>query len=190
MMLGGVIFSAALIFSHSRASVASLAVAFAALGWRESAHLHWRQMLSLGISMATGEAIFSGRFESWRVLLRFVAEHPWHAVFGIGYRTLAYSDYIGQTVIGDNMYLSVLVETGVIGLAVLLWFNVANLGARRAAQHANPEAAFFGTWMFCFWRGQCVQIPLADLLTYWRVLPVYLLVLAWAVRDSGEALAQ
>jgi hypothetical protein len=38
--------------------------------------------------------------------------------------------------------------------------------------------------MFCFWLGQCVQMLSADLLTYWRVLPVYFLVLAWAVRAS------
>ena len=132
-----------------------------------------------------GEDIFSGRFESWRLLLRFLAAHPWHAIFGIGYKTLPYSNYIGQTVIGDNMYLSMLVETGIIGLAVLVWFNLAILGtARRAARHANLDASFFGTWMFCFWLGQSVQMLSADLLTYWRVMPVYFLVLAWAVRAS------
>jgi O-antigen ligase len=132
-----------------------------------------------------GEYVFSGRLESWRVLLRFLAAHPWHAIFGIGYKTLPYSDYIGQKVISDNMYLSMLVETGVIGLAALVWFNIAFLGAaRRAARHASPEASFFGTWMFCFWLGQCVQMLSADVLTYWRVLPVYFLVLAWAVRAS------
>jgi hypothetical protein len=30
----------------------------------------------------------------------------------------------------------------------------------------------------------------ADLLTYWRVLPVYFLVLAWAVRESHKAPSQ
>ena len=35
--------------------------------------------------------------------------------------------------------------------------------------------------MFCFWAGQAVQMFSADLLTYWRVLPVYLFVLALAV---------
>jgi hypothetical protein len=30
----------------------------------------------------------------------------------------------------------------------------------------------------------------ADLLTYWRVLPVYLVVLAWAVRASSQTPAQ
>ena len=84
------------------------------------------------------------------------------------------------------MYLSVLVETGIIGLAALVSFNIAIVGAaRRAARHANPDASFFGTRMFCFCPGQCVEMP-ADVMTYWRVLPVYLLVLAWAVR-AGRA---
>ncbi len=134
------------------------------------------------------EAIFSGRFESWRVLLRFLAAHPWDAVFGIGYKTLPYSDYVGQTVIGDNMYLSMLVETGAIGLGALLWVNFSILrAARRAARSAGASASFFGTWMFCFWTGQLFQMFSADLLTFWRVLPIYFLVLAWAVRESRLA---
>jgi len=222
LILGGVLFSAALIFSYSRASIINLLVALAALAWLDRLRIRWRRALSLlGISIAAGaaasyyflpqavrsswlrlsgsalylfnygEAIFSGRFESWRVLLRFLAAHPWHAIFGIGYKTLPYSDYIGQTVITDNMYLSMLAETGVIGLAALLWFNLAILrAARRAARNNNADASFFGTWMFCFWLGQCVQMLSADLLTYWRVLPVYFLVLAWAVRESSQAPAQ
>ena len=42
--------------------------------------------------------------------------------------------------------------------------------------------------MFCFWAGQAVQMFSADLLTYWRVLPVYLFVLALArlMEDGGS----
>jgi hypothetical protein len=148
--------------------------------------MSWRRLSFSAIYFFDyGEALFSGRFESWRVLVRFLAEHPWHAIFGIGYKTLPYSDYIGQTVIADNMYLSMLVETGIVGLAALVWFNFAVLStARRAARHASPSASFLGTWMFCFWVGECFQMLSADLLTYWRVMPVYFLVLAWAVRAS------
>jgi O-antigen ligase len=137
------------------------------------------------------EAVFSGRLESWHVLLRFLSTHPRYAIFGIGYKTLPYSDYIGQTVIGDNMYLSMLVETGVIGLGALLWFNFSILRAAwRAARNPAPIASFLGTWMFCFWAGQLFQMFSADLLTYWRVLPVYFLVLAWAVRENRRAQVQ
>jgi len=216
LVAGGVLFSAALIFSYSRASIVCVLVALAALAWLDRSRIRWRRALSLlGVSVTAGAAlsyyflpqivqaawqrvlgsviylsdnteyVFSGRLESWRVLLRFLAAHPWHVVFGIGYKTLPYSDYIGQKVITDNMYLSMLVETGIIGLAALVWFNIAILStAHRAARNANPDASFFGAWMFCFWLGQCVQMFSADLLTYWRILPVYFLVLAWAVRAS------
>lgn len=222
LFAGGVLFSAALIFSYSRASIVNLLLAVAALAWLHRARIRWRTAIPLlGASIAAGatasyyflpaffdmfwfrlsgsalyffdatEGIFSGRFESWRILLRFLAQHPWHAIFGVGYKTLPYSDYIGQTVIADNMYLSMLVETGVIGLTALIALNVTILrAARRAARHANPSAAFCGTWIFCFWVGQSFQMLSADLLTYWRVLPVYFLVLAWAVRESRKAPAQ
>jgi hypothetical protein len=81
-------------------------------------------------------------------------------------------------VVADNMYISLLVETGVGGLAALVWLNVAILrAAARSARHS-----FFGVWMLCFWSGQAVQMASGDLLTYWRVLPVYFWVLALAVR--------
>jgi O-antigen ligase len=218
LALGGALFSAALLFSYSRASVLNLLVSLGALAWIDRARIRWRgAFVWLAISIAAGaaasyyflpelvetawmrlsgsalyffdygEGIFSGRFESWRVLARFLAEHPWHAVFGIGYKTLPYSTYIGQTVIADNMYLSMLVETGILGLAALVWLNLSILGtARRAAGHARSMASFLGTWMFCFWAGQSFQMLSADLLTYWRVMPVYFLVLAWAVRESSR----
>jgi O-antigen ligase len=128
-------------------------------------------------------AILSGRIHSWTVLTQFLIAHPWHAIFGIGYKTLPYSDFIGQTAIADNTYLSVLVETGILGFAALLVWNVAVIRASyRAANSDNSQRAFCGTWMLCFWAGQVVQMFSADLLTYWRVLPVYMCVLALAVR--------
>ena len=43
---------------------------------------------------------------SWRTLPDFLAANPWHALIGIGYKTLPYSDFTGGKVIADNMYLS------------------------------------------------------------------------------------
>lgn len=222
LLAGGVLFSAALLFSYSRSSIVNLLVALAALVWIDRGRIRWRRAVPmLGVSILAGAAasyyflpqfvdiawtrlsqsvlyffdytntVVSGRLESWRVLLQFLTAHPWHAVFGIGYKTLPYSDYIGRAVIGDNMYLSMLIETGIFGLAALLWLNFTILrAARRAARNSGPTASFLGTWMFCFWTGQMIQMLSADLLTYWRVLPVYFLVLAWAVRESSPALAQ
>ena len=78
-------------------------------------------------------------------------------------------------------------ETGIAGLAAVLLFNAAILHAAwKAARHANEQTAFFGAWMLAFWAGQCVEMLSSDVLTYWRVLPVYFYVLALAVRGSDE----
>ena len=102
-------------------------------------------------------------------------------LLGIGYKTLPYSDFIGAKAIGDNTYITLLVETGIAGLAAVVALNIAILvTAWRASRSDNPVRSFCGTWMFCFWAGQAVQMFSADLLTYWRVLPVYFFVLALA----------
>jgi O-antigen ligase len=131
------------------------------------------------------EGVLSGRVGSWRAVLAFLAEHPWHAILGVGYKTLPYSDYLGRTVITDNMYLSLLAETGIVGLGAMLWLSLEILrAARRAARSADSRRSFFGTWIFAFWAGQMVQMFSGDLLTYWRVMPLYFWVLALAVRDE------
>jgi len=131
------------------------------------------------------EGLLSGRVASWRAVLGFLAGHPWHALFGVGYKTLPYSDYLGRTVITDNMYLSLLAETGIVGLGAMLWLSLQILrSARRAAGSADPRRRFFGSWIFAFWAGEMVQMFTGDLLTYWRVLPLYFWVLAVAVRHE------
>src|SRR5207245_1294731 len=56
--------------------------------------------------------LLSGRAESWTRLAAFLAQHPWQLLFGIGYKTLPYTNLLGRPVVADNMYLSLLVETG------------------------------------------------------------------------------
>ena len=119
------------------------------------------------------ENALSGRLESWRVLTRFLAEHPWRLLLGAGYKTLPYSEVAGRPVVADNMYLSILVETGWLGLVALLLLNVAIL---RSAWRSRDS--MLGATMLAFWCGQTVQMLSGDLLTYWRVLPVYFFVLA------------
>jgi hypothetical protein len=125
--------------------------------------------------------VLSGRVASWQTLWNFIASEPWHLLLGIGYKTLPYSDFIGGKAIGDNTYITLLVETGVAGLAAVVALNIAILvTAWRASRSGNPVRSFCGTWMVCFWAGQIVQMFSGDLLTYWRVMPVYLFVLALA----------
>ena len=133
--------------------------------------------------------VLSGRLTNWMFLGNFVWRQPWTTVFGIGYKTLPYSDYAGAAVVADNTYLQLLVETGVIGLATLpKLLNAAIIRTGlRAARSGSPGTRIFGDWIFCFWIGQAVQMLSGDLITYWRVLPVYFWVLAIAAKGADRA---
>jgi O-antigen ligase len=206
---GGVVLMAALVLSYSRASLLNLAIAMLVLLWRNRrrvlrlrvlafvaagalvtwwvfptfVEIYWLRLSNSAEFFFTAtEGVLSGRVASWRTLADWAAAHPWQALTGIGYKTLPYTDYLGAPVVADNMYFSLLVETGVAGLVALLWLNVAIL---RAAWRASDS--LYGTWILCFWAGQVVQMTSGDLLTYWRVLPVYFLVLALALRERKSS---
>jgi O-antigen ligase len=212
LSFGAPVLFAALVLSYSRGSLLNLFAALAALLYMERERIRIGRLLAIAVScLAAGslaawqlfpeaaenywlhlihsqflftqtDSVLSGRLASWQAIATFLATHPWHAILGIGYKTLPYSDFIGQITVADNMYLSLLVETGMVGLAAFLLLNFAILRtAWRAAHRDDPRASFFGTWIFCFWIGQLFQMFSGDLFTYWRVLPVYFWVLAMAV---------
>jgi O-Antigen ligase len=210
---GGAVLVAALVLSYSRASLLNVAVACSVLLWRHRDRLQFKKLAALvgyltaaavltwrifpafaetwwlRVSASTQylftatEGVLSGRVASWETLAAWIRQNPWQLLWGVGYKTLPYTDYLGAPVVADNMYLSLLVETGIAGLVALLWLNIAVLrAAAKASRAACPERSFCGTWMLCFWSGQIVQMLSGDLLTYWRVLPVYFFILALAVR--------
>lgn len=164
------------------------AVGTAALAvWKvfpEFAEMYWLRLSYTAEFLVSGtEGVLSGRVASWRTLIAWIEANPVQALVGIGYKTLPYTDRIGTPVVADNMYLSLLVETGIAGLAALLWLNWSIVKASaQAARSLDPQRAFCGLWILCFWCGEIVQMASGDLLTYWRVLPVYFFVLALAVR--------
>jgi len=205
LAIGAAVLLAALVLSYSRASLLNLAVALAVLVWRNRrrapiwrvamlagagalltwlvfpafVEMYWLRLSSTAQFFFTAtEGVLSGRVASWRTLLDWVSAHPWQALTGIGYKTLPYTEYLGAPVVADNQYLALLVETGIAGLAALVWLNVAIL---RSALRARDS--LYRTLILCFWTGQVVQMASGDLLTYWRVLPVYFFVLALAVRQ-------
>jgi hypothetical protein len=212
LWLGAPVLFAALVLSYSRASLLSLFVALAALVYLERARIRIGRLLSIAAScVAAGalvawqmfpeaagnywlhlmhsqfffsqpESVLSGRLASWQTIAGFLSLHPYHAILGIGYKTLPYSDFIGQNIVADNMYLSLLVETGIVGLGAFVLLNFAILRISwRAAQRDGSRESFFGTWIFCFWIGQLFQMFSGDLFTYWRVLPLYFWALAMAM---------
>jgi O-antigen ligase len=169
------------------AGVAMFGAATAALLWAAFplfARAAWlRVSAAFQYFSESPNAVLSGRIDAWRTLADYLIANPWSAVLGVGYKTLPYSDFIGAKAVGDNTYLTLLAETGIAGLISVIALNVAILVcAYRAARSQDALRSFTGAWMFCFWAGQCVQMLSADLLTYWRILPVYFFVLALAAR--------
>ena len=68
----------------------------------------------------------------------------------------------------------------------MIALNAAILtAAYQAARSGDRLRSFCGACMLCFWAGQTIQMFSADLLTYWRVLPIYFFVLALAVRQPA-----
>jgi O-antigen ligase len=142
----------------------------------EFASGYWQRIVAnLDDVAGSPDRVLSGRLETWRTLAGFIIDHPWQTMVGIGYKTLPNTEYLGQPLIADNMYLSTLVETGIGGLLALLALNAAIL---RVSWKALKTGSFWGKWMFCFWLGEMFQMFSADILTYWRVLPIYFWVLA------------
>jgi O-antigen ligase len=213
LVTGAVVFSAALILSSSRASALTVVVAASAFIYLRrlktrpvlvgicalvaaaavvrfaipefSANYWHRMVASIEYVWSSPDGVLSGRITHWRNLASFLAHHPWHMLFGIGYKTIPYTDYAGAREMADNTYLSLLVETGALGLTAFALLNMAILRtAYRAARSSQKRASFFGSWVFCFWCGEMVQMLAGDLITYWRVLPVYFWVLATAARES------
>jgi O-antigen ligase len=140
---------------------------------------------------ADPQNLLSGRLQTWRELFDFLVAHPWHLFLGIGYKTLPHTTFAGRPLIADNMYLSILVETGILGLLAMLLLCAAILGASaRAMLSANTSASFLGAWSFCFWIGQLVQMLSIDVMTFWRVLPLYLGLLGMAVHRANRVAGQ
>lgn len=163
-------------------------VALAVVYWLSPVmvEFYWlRLRISIEQILSGNAQVLSGRLAAWSYLGDFLMQHPWHALLGVGYKTLPYSNVAGRPIVADNAYLSALVETGMVGLLALLAFHAAVFRmAWRAVRSGQPEARFYGAWIACFWFGESVQMLSGDLLTYWRVLPVYFWVLAMAVRHT------
>lgn len=210
---GAIAFAAAMLLSFSRASVIACALSLAVLAFLERrrwftrsglwitgiasaavvafttlvpevAEGYWGRVLATFDNISDApDRVFSGRLESWNTVLAFLSDHPIQTLFGIGYKTLPYTEHLGRPIIADNAYLSALVETGALGLLALLVLNIAILAT---CWRATKGGSFHGKWMFCFWIGESAQMLSGDILTYWRVLPLYFWVLAQAVRATQE----
>ena len=143
---------------------------------------YWQRLWSSGAFLVEApNLVFSRRLETWQFVFDWIAQHPWQTLWGVGYKTLPYTSQLGRPLVVDNMYLSLMLETGWLGLGALVALNATILVH---TYKLAMQGRLCGVWMFCFWCGQTVQMLSGDILTYWRLLPAFFAVLAIGSRDE------
>lgn len=173
-----------------RAGVFLLALASPILGlWIYSPEL-WDYLVSSRVGyltqiLADPNLASSGRFETWQRMLAILQDYPQYLVFGVGYKTLPYTHLFHSSLIPDNGYLSLLLETGIIGLGSFLVFSflVLKTFLGLARQRAG-SLGFFSALLFSFWCGECVQLLAADAYTYWRNMVVFTALMALTLNQA------
>jgi O-antigen ligase len=207
----------ALVLSFSRGSVVNLTVALTSLAWMRRKTLAWRSVATIvaaalavtaaGLLIApqlllpygsrlqysaveffsNPNEVLSKRLDTWNELGVFIIDHPAQVLLGIGYKSLPYTDYFSHPMVADNMYLALLMETGLPGLLALLLFSFAVLKRSRAlAMEPDDGVAGLGRFLFCYWLGEMAQMLSGDILTFWRVTPVYLAILGLGLRCQNR----
>ena len=141
--------------------------------WSYSAEL-WNYLVSARVGrlvdiFSDPNVATSGRFDTWIRVLSIMREHPQYLIFGIGYKTLPVTRLFHGEIITDNGYLSLLLETGISGLAGFLILSHSILKTFfRLANSVNDHLAFWSAVLFSIWCGELVQLVAADAYTYWR----------------------
>jgi O-antigen ligase len=115
----------------------------------------------------------SGRFGTWLQVLSIMRDEPQFLVFGVGYKTLSTTPVFGAGIVTDNGYLSLLLETGIVGLAGFAWLSTAILRVFfRVARSPERLPAFWAMTILAIWCGELVLLLAADAHTYWRNLTI------------------
>jgi O-antigen ligase len=154
-----------------------------AILWRYSPEL-WDYFLNARVGylsrvFADPNLASSGRFETWNRLWPILREYPHYLLFSIGYKTLPLTRLFHEEIIADDGYLSLLIETGLLGLGGYLAFSVSVFRTFRSPLRAGRKhLAFWCAALFSFWCGECVQMLSADAYTYWRNMAVFTAVVA------------
>lgn len=109
----------------------------------------------------------SGRIDSWKRYLHQSRSQPW---LGCGYKQ---SPRMIPGRFADNSVLSTYLETGMLGLGMMLAFAMVVLVLLiKSGSQGNP----YGTTMAAVWVGQLGQALLGDTYTLWLSMPVLYLI--------------
>jgi O-antigen ligase len=120
------------------------------------------------------DAATSGRWETWKSLFDYFAGRPGLLLFGIGYKSIASTRLFGTILTVDNGYLSLLFETGILGLTAWIILIITLLHQLfEVRRRGSSIQSLYAIFLLAFWCGQMVQMMTGDILTYWRNLVVY-----------------
>ncbi|TAM84432.1 MAG: O-antigen ligase domain-containing protein [Acidobacteria bacterium] len=159
--------------------------------WKFSPEL-WTYLLDARVGklaeiFVSPDAATSGRFDTWRHVLSIVIENPQYLVFGVGYKTLSLTRLFHGEIIVDNGYLSLLLETGLVGLGGFLYFSWTILRTFFTLARARDQrVAFWSTVLFSFWCGQLVQLLAVDAYTFWRNMAIFAALAAFTLNRAAR----
>jgi len=127
----------------------------------------------------------SGRSDTWARVLDIIGDHPQYLLFGVGYKTLPYTRLFHEEIITDNGYLSLLLETGVVGFGSMLFLSGAILKTfYKLVRRSDGALRFWSTLLFSFWCGEMVQMLAADAHTYWRNMVLFFAMMAFTLNRA------
>ena len=127
----------------------------------------------------------SGRYATWQRILAILQDQPQYLLFGVGYKTLPYTRLFHDSLITDNGYLSLLLETVIVGLGSFLFFSASVLRTfLEIARKGTGSLSFMAAFLFAFWCGECVQLLAADALTYWRNIVLFTALMALTINQA------
>lgn len=139
----------------------------------------WFTSLQDWVYANTGQNIYSGRNLVWPILFNAIGEQPWLG-YGAGARPNIFlvNDNLDVTWSAHNLYLTVLMQTGFIGLAALLFFLTAlwlkAFSIRREILVRTAAPFFFGICVYQTFECQLTQNNL-DAGIYLWIIPAMIL---------------
>ncbi|HET9177485.1 MAG TPA: O-antigen ligase family protein [Terriglobia bacterium] len=163
--------------------------------WKLSPEL-WMYLLDARVGklaeiFVSPDVVTSGRFDTWSHVLAIMTEHPHYLVFGVGYKTLTITRLFHGEIIVDNGYLSLLLETGFVGLAGFLYFSAAIMKRfLELARAADQAVAFWSAVLFSIWCGLLVQLLAVDAYTFWRNMVVFAALAAFTLNRAARTGSQ
>lgn len=159
--------------------------------WKLSPDL-WNYLLNVRVGrlaeiFVSPNVATSGRFDTWSRVLSIVADNPQYLAFGIGYKTLTFTRLFHGEIIVDNGYLSLLFETGLVGLTGFIIFSGTILKCFFKLSHVRNEAvAFWSAALFSLWCGQLVQMLAVDAYTFWRNMVIFAALAAFTLNRAAR----